>query len=119
MPATKRVDQIKSLIKSELIRLLKEDDSGRQSLAEITAGKYAEKAKTENRFDGILDELKADRQRQEEFYEQRHNRKADHFIVISPMVDPLAQKVAQELGLEVYSFAEDVSFETREPHQIR
>jgi hypothetical protein len=265
MPATKRADQIKSVIKSELIRLLKEDDSCHQSLVAITAGKYAEKAKTEDRFDRILDELKADRERQDkkweenqaqwnarweennkkweenqaqwnarweennkkweenqkvikeilaaikaldkkiegslgalgarwglqseasfrnglkaileesfkvkveryqdfdeqgfvfgkpdqveldviiyndslilceikssmsksdtyafwrkkEFYEQRHNRKADRFIVISPMVDPLAQKVAQELGLEVYSFAEDVSFEARETPQIR
>ena len=42
------------------------------------------------------------------FYEKRHNRKADRKLVISPMLDRYAQKVADELGIEVYSHAEDV-----------
>jgi hypothetical protein len=225
MPAAKRADQIKSLIRSELIRLLNEDNSCRQSLIEMTADKYAEKEKTEDRFDRILNELKADREKEEKrweenqkkweenqkvinemlasikaldrkfegsigalgarwglhseasfrnglkaileesfkvkveryqdfdeqgvvfgrpdqveldviifdstlilceikssmsksdmyafwrkkaFYEERHGRKADRLVVISPMLDPYAQKAAQELGMEVYSFAEQV-----------
>jgi hypothetical protein len=236
MQTAKRADQIKSLIKSELIRLLKEDEVFRQYVIEITTEKYAEKKKTEDRIDKILDELRADRERQDkkweenqkiwnarweenqkrweenqrvinemlasiksldrrlesgigalgarwglhseasfrnglkaileesfnvkveryqdydeqgivfgqpdqveldviiyneslilceikssmsksdmyafwrkkEFYENRHGRKADRFIVISPMVDPKAQKVAQELGIEFYSFPEQV-----------
>ncbi|MEJ5311270.1 MAG: DUF3782 domain-containing protein [Anaerolineae bacterium] len=42
------------------------------------------------------------------FYEKRHNRKADRMLVISPMVDARAQALANELGIEVYSYAEDV-----------
>jgi len=42
------------------------------------------------------------------FYEKRHGRKANRKIVISPMVDDPAQKVARELGIEVYSYANEV-----------
>ncbi|MFP4031258.1 MAG: PD-(D/E)XK nuclease family protein [Desulfococcaceae bacterium] len=43
------------------------------------------------------------------FYEKLHGRKADRLIVISPMVDERAQRVAIELGVEVFGYAEDVS----------
>jgi len=46
--------------------------------------------------------------RKKEFYEDRHGRKADRVMVISPMVDERAKKVAQELGIEVFGYAEDV-----------
>ena len=46
--------------------------------------------------------------RKSRFYEKRHQRQADRRLVISPMVAPLALKVAQELGIEVYSSALDV-----------
>lgn len=42
------------------------------------------------------------------FYEKRHARQATRKLVISPMSDPRVQKVAQELGIETYSYAEDV-----------
>ncbi len=42
------------------------------------------------------------------FYEKRHNRKADRMLVISPMVEERARALANELGIEVYSYAEDV-----------
>ena len=42
------------------------------------------------------------------FYEKRHSRKATRKLVISPMVDDLAQQVAQKLGIEVYTHADDV-----------
>lgn len=42
------------------------------------------------------------------FYEKRHNRKASRKLVISPMVDDQAKQVAQRLGIEVYTHAEDV-----------
>jgi len=47
-------------------------------------------------------------ERKVRFYEKRHQRKADRMLVISPMVDQKAQSVAQRLGIEVYSYAEDV-----------
>ena len=42
------------------------------------------------------------------FYEKRHQRQATRKLVISPMVHPAALTVAQNLGIEVYSYAEDV-----------
>ncbi len=42
------------------------------------------------------------------FYEKHHKRKADRKLVISPMVDPKADGVAKKLGIEVYSYADEV-----------
>ena len=47
-------------------------------------------------------------ERKARFYEQRHARRADRLIVISPMIDPRAEKVAQALGIETYSDSQDV-----------
>ena len=46
--------------------------------------------------------------RKVKFYEQEHQQKATRKLVISPMVDAHAQRVAKKLGIEVYSYAEDV-----------
>jgi len=43
------------------------------------------------------------------FYEKHHQRRVDRKLVISPMVDPRALSVAQNLGIEIYSYAEDVN----------
>jgi hypothetical protein len=48
-------------------------------------------------------------ERKVRFYEQRHNRKASRMIVISPMVDKKAMRVAEDLNIEVYSYADAVS----------
>ena len=42
-------------------------------------------------------------ERKARFYETRHNRKADRLIVISPMIDPKAKKVAKLLNIATYS----------------
>ena len=42
-------------------------------------------------------------ERKARFYEKRHQRKADRLIVVSPMIDPRAQKVADKLGIETYN----------------
>jgi hypothetical protein len=47
-------------------------------------------------------------ERKVRFYEKRHNREAQRALVISPMVDRRAREVAQKLGIEVYSYAEDI-----------
>jgi hypothetical protein len=47
-------------------------------------------------------------ERKARFYEQHHNRKAQRLIVISPMIDARAQKVADKLGIETYSDSLDV-----------
>ena len=43
------------------------------------------------------------------FYEKHHQRRVDRKLVISPMVDLRALPVAQNLGVEIYSYAEDVN----------
>jgi hypothetical protein len=47
-------------------------------------------------------------ERKVRFYEQRHQRQANRMLVISPMVDARAEKVAKQLGIEVYSDSTDV-----------
>jgi len=47
-------------------------------------------------------------ERKVRFYEKRHKRTADRALVISPMVEERARQVARKLGVEVYSYAEDV-----------
>lgn len=42
------------------------------------------------------------------FYQKRHQRQADRVLVVSPMVDDLARQVAEKLGIQVYSYAEEV-----------
>lgn len=47
-------------------------------------------------------------ERKARYYEKHHQRKAERLIVISPMVDQRAQKVAEKLNIEVYSDSSDV-----------
>jgi len=42
------------------------------------------------------------------FYEKHHNRKATRKLVISPMVDEGARQVAERIGIEVYTHADEV-----------
>jgi hypothetical protein len=42
------------------------------------------------------------------FYEKKYQRKGDRLIVISPMVENKACEAAEELGIKVYSYAEDI-----------
>jgi hypothetical protein len=47
-------------------------------------------------------------ERKVRFYEKRHRRKADRMIVVSPMIEPRAEKVAQKLGVETYGDSSEV-----------
>ncbi len=47
-------------------------------------------------------------ERKARFYERRHGKKASRMIVISPMTDERAKAVAKNLGIVIYSYAEDV-----------
>ncbi|MGF1615734.1 MAG: PD-(D/E)XK nuclease family protein, partial [Gammaproteobacteria bacterium] len=47
-------------------------------------------------------------ERKARFYEKRHGRQANRPLVISPMVDARARKVAERLGTEVYGDAVEV-----------
>ena len=47
-------------------------------------------------------------ERKVRFYEKKHARQASRMIVISPMPDRYAKPVADKLGIEVYSYADNV-----------
>lgn len=46
--------------------------------------------------------------RKKNFYEKKHARNATRVMVISPMIDDRAKKVAENLNIEVYGYADDV-----------
>ncbi len=45
------------------------------------------------------------------FYEKKAGRKVKRKVVISPMVDPRAKGVAEKLGIELYTYPDEVKFE--------
>ena len=47
-------------------------------------------------------------ERKARFYERRHQRTANRLMVISPMIDARAQKVAQRLGIDTYGDSMEV-----------
>lgn len=47
--------------------------------------------------------------RKKNFYEDKHARKANRVMVISPMIDDHARSAAKNLDIEVYGYAEDIS----------
>ena len=46
--------------------------------------------------------------RKKNFYEEKHARKADRVMVISPMIDAYALSAAENLDIETFGYAEDV-----------
>jgi hypothetical protein len=47
--------------------------------------------------------------RKVQFYEQKHGRQVTRKLIVSPMVDERARLVARKLGIEVFSYAEEVT----------
>jgi hypothetical protein len=47
--------------------------------------------------------------RKVQFYQQKHNCQTTRKIVISSMIDQYAKPVADKLGIEIYSYADDVN----------
>ncbi|VEN74171.1 conserved hypothetical protein [Candidatus Desulfarcum epimagneticum] len=45
------------------------------------------------------------------FYEKKHGRKADRALIISPMVDKKAGETAEKLGIEVFGYVQDVTWD--------
>ena len=54
-------------------------------------------------------------ERKARYYEQRHQRTANRLIVISPMIDARARKVAERLGIETYGDSSEVESLQDEP----
>ena len=53
--------------------------------------------------------------RKAKFYERIHQRESDRYIVISPMVEDRAKDVAKDLGITIYSYAEEMKEEVAQP----
>ncbi|MFZ1830504.1 MAG: DUF3782 domain-containing protein [Candidatus Competibacteraceae bacterium] len=47
--------------------------------------------------------------RKAQYYERRHQRPVQRKLVVSPMVHPTARPVAEQLGIEVFSYVEDTT----------
>lgn len=47
-------------------------------------------------------------ERKARFYERHHGRQANRLIVISPMIDARARRVAEKLGIETYGDSTEV-----------
>ena len=48
-------------------------------------------------------------ERKARYYEKRHQRTVDRLIAVSPMVDAKARVVAKALGIEVFSYSDEVT----------
>jgi len=46
--------------------------------------------------------------RKKNFYEDKHDRKANRVMVISPMIDDYARSAAKDLDIEIYGYADNV-----------
>ncbi|MCP4351164.1 MAG: DUF3782 domain-containing protein [Desulfobacterales bacterium] len=49
--------------------------------------------------------------RKKNFYENKHQRKANRTIVLSPMVDKAASDAAEKLGIEIFGYADEVELD--------
>jgi len=85
------VELLKETIKRELPGLLRDDPALRAYILDLPRQEYAGRTETRDRF-----------------YKQRHQRSANRLIVISPMIDARARKVAERLGIETYGDSTEV-----------
>jgi hypothetical protein len=129
------LESLKETVKRELPTWLESDPAFREAILALTANRYSRRDETNDWFHQTLEEMRRERERQDarwrenderlererqetgmysferkaRFYERRHQRQADPLIVISPMIDHLAQDVAKRLGIETYGEPEEVS----------
>ncbi len=71
-------EQIKHIIFSELPKIMEKDPKIRSYLLKVTKEKYADKKKTEDRIDRILDELKRDREASEKKWAENQKKSAEY-----------------------------------------
>ena len=46
--------------------------------------------------------------RKVKFYEEKEGKKVSRMIIISPMIEPMAKKVAEDLGIEFYTYPDNI-----------
>ncbi|GAK54212.1 hypothetical protein U14_05491 [Candidatus Moduliflexus flocculans] len=72
MPATTQIQTIRKIILSELPTLIESDPAIRSSISRIGSERYADRRQTDNHIDRILNELKEDRERSEQRWQEDH-----------------------------------------------
>ncbi len=83
---TRANEEIKKIIMAELPRLMESDPDVRRFILNVTHEKYADRAKTDDRFDRTLDELKRDREINEKKWEAQDKRWEKNQKVINEML---------------------------------
>ena len=83
---TRANEEIKKIIMAELPRLIESDPDVRRFILNVTHEKYADRAKTDDRFDRTLDELKRDREINEKKWEAQDKRWEKNQKVINEML---------------------------------
>ena len=72
MPVATQIQTIRKIILSELPTLIESDPAIRSSISRIGSERYADRRQTDNHIDRILDELKEDRERSEQRWQEDH-----------------------------------------------
>lgn len=71
------LEEIKDLIFKELPKIIENDPEVQQLILRLSRQYFADKERTEDRIDRILDELKAERERQDRKWEEQNKRLAE------------------------------------------
>ena len=74
MPVATQIQTIRKIILSELPTLIESDPAIRSSISRIGSERYADRRQTDDHIDRILDELKEDRERSEQRWQEDQER---------------------------------------------
>lgn len=115
--AIKGDQDVIALIRQELPELVRQDPEIRAWVLQIAEERFADRAQTESRFEQLLEELRRDREEWNRRWEEQRaewNRRWEEQRAESErrweeIVEERAMRVARELGIEVYTHADEVS----------
>ncbi|MCP4349140.1 MAG: DUF3782 domain-containing protein [Desulfobacterales bacterium] len=79
-------EQIRNIIINELPVILEKDQEVRRFILEITKNKFADREKTEDRIDRILDELKHDREKNDKKWEAQDKKWEENQKIIKEIL---------------------------------
>ena len=72
MPAAAQIQTIRNILLNELPTLIESDPAIRSSISRIGSERYADRRQTDDHIDRILNELKEDRERSEQRWQEDH-----------------------------------------------
>lgn len=74
MPAATQIQTIRNILLNELPTLIETDPSIRSSISKVGSERYADRRQTDNHIDRILNELKEDRERNEQRWKEEQEK---------------------------------------------